>query len=438
MATKKTPVKETTKKKTAKPAAEPKPKAAAAKPAKAAKPAVKAAAKPAKAAAAKKPAVKAPAVKTAKPAAKKVAPAKKAAAPKAAAAKKVAPPKTAKPAVKKAAPKKAVATAKAPAAAKAKAPAKRRAPAVKAKAVPDTIRPEAEITPPSPTAVREHFFQEHHAPAIQPPSRDVPAEYGDTRLVLLVRDPEWIFAFWEINEATRAEMQIPRGGHDRRMVLRFYKTDGRSWPEEPAHYTFDVDVGPYANNWYIKMPEPDSEWCAEVGTFDDDGNYISIVRSNRITMPRDSISEETDSQWMTVEETYRKLYGMGGGVAAIRESRGSEEILRMLSKQVSGALKGGAPTSGSMFSGGSGAITAPPPPRKTFWLVAETELILYGATEPTATLTINSQPVKLNSDGTFSLRCALPEGDFRFRVHAVNQDGDEEREIVPVVTRRTE
>jgi hypothetical protein len=43
----------------------------------------------------------------------------------------------------------------------------------------------------------------------------------------------------------------------------------------------------------------------------------------------------------------------------------------------------------------------------------------------------------LRPDGTFTLRFALPDGEQILRVHAVNKDGDMERTITPVVTRKT-
>jgi hypothetical protein len=74
---------------------------------------------------------------------------------------------------------------------------------------------------------------------------------------------------------------------------------------------------------------------------------------------------------------------------------------------------------------------------KDFWLQVHTELILYGSTEPDATVTVQGRPVKLNPDGTFSLRYALPDGEQVLQVRATNRDGDLEREVTPVVTRTT-
>jgi hypothetical protein len=297
------------------------------------------------------------------------------------------------------------------------------------------LKPEAQIAPPTPTDVREHFFHEHRGAIEAPPERELPSEYGDTKIVLLVRDPEWVFAYWEINDATRAELRLPRTGHDRRIIVRMYRIDGRNWPHEAAHYFFDLDVGPYSNNWYIRVPETACSWCAELGMYDEDNNYIVIARSNPVTTPRDRVSDVVDSDWMTVEATFQKLYGLSGGFT-LREQRGSEEIIRHLQKQVESGLRGGAPTSGPLFSGAF-AHARSESAIKDFWLQVHTELILYGATEPDAQVTVQSRPVRLNPDGTFSLRYALPDGEQVLDVKAVSADGTMERTITPVVRKET-
>lgn len=309
------------------------------------------------------------------------------------------------------------------------------------------IRSEEDITAPAASDVREQIFHERYAHVAPRPPRDLPNEYGDTRIVLLVRDPEWVYAYWEVNDATRQELQIPRSGHNRRMVVRFYKITDRKWPEEAAHYFFDVEVSPYAHNWYVKLPETSQQWCAELGMFTEPGEYLMIARSNYVATPRDTVSTETDSDWMTVEETYQKLYGLSAGYAAanavLRGEAGvgaSERLLRHLQRQVAAGLRGQMDMSSSgLYSGSSEAA----PQRdaqagvKDFWLQVHTELVLYGSTEPDAAVTVQGRPIKLNPDGTFSLRYALPDGEQVLRVHATNRDGDLEQEVTPVVTRKT-
>jgi hypothetical protein len=54
-------------------------------------------------------------------------------------------------------------------------------------------------------------------------------------------------------------------------------------------------------------------------------------------------------------------------------------------------------------------------------------LIIYGATEPNAKVTIGGKPVTLNRDGTFQYHYAFPDGKYRIPVVAVSAAGDDQR-----------
>jgi hypothetical protein len=78
------------------------------------------------------------------------------------------------------------------------------------------------------------------------------------------------------------------------------------------------------------------------------------------------------------------------------------------------------------------------PAARKFWLVVNCELIVYGATEPDAKVTVQGKPIKLRQDGTFSLRYALPDGKQVIPVVATSNDGIDVRHVTPIVTRKTE
>jgi hypothetical protein len=80
--------------------------------------------------------------------------------------------------------------------------------------------------------------------------------------------------------------------------------------------------------------------------------------------------------------------------------------------------------SGAGFSGN----LAEARPRK-FWLVADAELIVYGATEPDATVTIGDRQIKLNSDGTFRFQMSFQDGVIDYPIKAVAVDGEQTRSI---------
>ena len=96
---------------------------------------------------------------------------------------------------------------------------------------------------------------------------------------------------------------------------------------------------------------------------------------------------------------------------------------------------GGAITSvSSAFSPFGGEVGRP----KGFWFMVNAELIIYGATEPDATVTIGGRKIKLRPDGSFSYRFALPDGRYDMPAVAVSADGTDARAAELMFTRSTE
>ena len=90
----------------------------------------------------------------------------------------------------------------------------------------------------------------------------------------------------------------------------------------------------------------------------------------------------------------------------------------------------------AVTSFGSGGLTAGGKQRK-FWFQLDAELIVYGATEPNARVTLQGEPVKLRPDGTFTMRFSLPDSRQIIPAVAASADGVEERTIVLAVERNT-
>jgi hypothetical protein len=101
----------------------------------------------------------------------------------------------------------------------------------------------------------------------------------------------------------------------------------------------------------------------------------------------------------------------------------------------SGAGMSGVGLSG-LTTSGIGISGAGIRPRQ-FWLVADAELIVYGATEPDATVTIAGRPIKLNSDGTFRHHMSFQDGIIDYPIFALAADGEQNRAIHMKFERQT-
>jgi hypothetical protein len=74
----------------------------------------------------------------------------------------------------------------------------------------------------------------------------------------------------------------------------------------------------------------------------------------------------------------------------------------------------------------------------SFWFNVNAELVIYGATEPTAKVTLGGHEINLRADGTFSFRFALPDGKYDLPVVAVAADGTDGRAAELKFSRATE
>ena len=77
------------------------------------------------------------------------------------------------------------------------------------------------------------------------------------------------------------------------------------------------------------------------------------------------------------------------------------------------------------------------PRQRSFWLVADAELIVYGATDPAATLTIGDETVPLSADGTFRVQVPFRDGHQLYPIKAVAADGEQTRDITLEFERKT-
>ncbi|MFZ5802913.1 MAG: DUF4912 domain-containing protein [Candidatus Omnitrophota bacterium] len=272
-----------------------------------------------------------------------------------------------------------------------------------------------------------HEFAVSPAQQIWPEqSQDLPSNYGDNHIYLLVRDPHWIYAYWEIQHDRHWQALQQLGGNwdEVKTLLRVYDTsDPKNW-----EIFSNVELKDVVDHWFINV-HPNRSYVAEIGLLHRDGRYLMLVRSNQVTTPRAGMSDVIDEQWMDID--FDKMYALSGGFEV---GKSSAELQKLMEERLRGAI-----TSGS----GAGMITSMGSPVKIkkqrgFWFVLDCELIVYGATEPDALVTLQGKTVKLRPDGTFTCRFALPDGKIVLDAKAVSADGLEERNIIPTVVRSTE
>ncbi len=308
-----------------------------------------------------------------------------------------------------------------------------------------------------------------------------------------MRDPHWIYAYWEIAPKAIEELrqQIGDQVNQATYVLRLYEISFIDFNGSNANHYFDMDVGPFTNSWYINLWTDNGAYCAELGLRTSDGKFYKIVRSNYIHTPRAVSSNRSDLVWMEVKDTekpaayveLRSKKGAAksqGGLRVRRIYLTDEEIAayysrhfyllkkilsQRLSPQELEELNNSPEGIGMLFgpltideilqgkfthrqflrkirSGSSeemiveeGASIRETVKKHGFFFEIGTELIVYGRTEPDAKVTLEGKAVNLRSDGTFSLRYILNDITIPLGFKAYSSNGIDRRSISTAVER---
>ncbi|MEQ8819119.1 MAG: DUF4912 domain-containing protein [Sumerlaeia bacterium] len=270
----------------------------------------------------------------------------------------------------------------------------------------------------------------------------LPSDYGQTMVSALVRDPDWIFVFWELSERTRSEFNLGRGQHERPLIVRLYDVTDIIFDGENAHATHDVPVNDYTSSWYVRTPQPGRNYVIDLATYTETGEFKTLARSGVVTVPKPAIGESADHETGDDNEVYRQILRLSGG-ESLRGTSGSEGFSLSMQQRFSEALSSEV-FSGALFSGGfsgefaSGAMQIAGEKGRNFWLEVGVEVIVYGRTEPDASVKFMGRRIRLRPDGTFGIRMALPDGQIDFPVEATSADGVESRYVCPIVKRHTE
>jgi hypothetical protein len=271
---------------------------------------------------------------------------------------------------------------------------------------------------------------------VVPQVTDLPTSYGDTKIVLLPRDPWWCFAYWEIGEQTKQEIKSLYGEKIKYIIRVYDVTNVVNFDGRNANKYFDIEINLGINSWYINLQEANRSWCVDLGVITPDGRFVVITRSNIVIMPRFGVSALTDEQWAVLQREFERLLELSG-VSMI--GKGSFDIAKLMRERWEELLA--ISQMPQFISSGfisSFAKRELEQKQKEFYLKADTELIVYGETLPDAKLYINGDEFKLSPDGRFSLRMSLPDGEKVIPIKAVSSDGTMQKQIVFVVIRKSE
>jgi hypothetical protein len=317
---------------------------------------------------------------------------------------------------------------------------------------------------------------------------ELPEAYGTLRLLLTARDPRWLYTHWDFtNEQLRRSNALSA---DRHLVLRVFIGSVKGKPAAEIH------VHPESRHWFVPVDKGGTKYVAELGYYDKGKRWTTLSTSGATLTPPDALAEEGQVRFATLPsdvsfeqlrdvvksavaesvplvEAIQQLRAMGhpelpsaevitaaawtpeqeralAEAVTMDQVRrvwiGSLEITELIRRRLerdissAGAAQFSQPSSPLGGALGVSSLSAPPAKAagKGFWFNVNAELIIYGATESDATVTIGGRALKLRPDGTFSCRFALPDGQFELPVVAVSADKTDGRGAELKFSRGTE
>ncbi|HEY3761124.1 MAG TPA: DUF4912 domain-containing protein [Verrucomicrobiae bacterium] len=295
---------------------------------------------------------------------------------------------------------------------------------------------------------------------------ELPEAYGTKKLFITARDPHWLYANWDLTQEQQAKLNARSS--DGHMVLRIYSS------AVEGHPLYEIHVHPESRHWFAHVERAGNSYAAELGFYSSLGRWTRVAVSGLTVTPPDAVSNEEEFEMATipfdfpfmrlmelVKAAVRENYPLAQAVEELRRSghpdlprvagngipwtpqqekalskivtidpmrrvwMGSMEITELIRRRLAQEI-----SSMGISSFGVSSFSSPPggvEKRKGFWFNVNAELIIYGATEPDAKVTLAGHEIKLRPDGSFSYRFSLPDGKYELPAVAVSADGTDGR-----------
>ena len=263
-----------------------------------------------------------------------------------------------------------------------------------------------------------------------------------TNVVFLPRDPDWAYVFWQISDVDREKAQSLGAS---KLCLRLYDASGFDGSNVNQGTLREIAVDSYSTEWYLPIPLADRDYKVELG-YKYGFDWMSLAFSSISHVPGshpseqildkfvpfnlestpDSIPNNLISNSEEVSGMHERLYQAATNIP-FRRKVGSEEFMENVNSKKSNdnlTESGSGKWSSGLNDSGSGIVK-----NRSFWLVADSELIVYGATDPSAKLTIGGENVPLAADGTFRIQVPFRDGTQKYDIKAIDSSGNQEKSI---------
>ncbi|MDZ4819281.1 MAG: DUF4912 domain-containing protein [Planctomycetota bacterium] len=255
-----------------------------------------------------------------------------------------------------------------------------------------------------------------------PPAKD--------RLIVMVRGPFWLHAYWDLSGqgVQRAQVAMGQEWHTARPVLRLYQITNAGASSSSESVVRDIEVHGGVKNWFVDLKSAAQTYRMEIGYLSTRGRFLSLARSNVVTTPPAASGDSLDNHWPEIEEDCEKVYALSGGYSVEGASVELQDLFEERTRRPMG------PPNASRYGNGAEGLL---PRDRRFRFEIDAEMIIHGTSQPGAHVTMQGEPVKVQSDGSFHVRVDLPNRRQVIPIVASTKDGVEQRTVVLAVERNT-
>jgi len=119
---------------------------------------------------------------------------------------------------------------------------------------------------------------------------NLPFVYNETKIIIMPKDPDTIFMYWDISNNTISDLK--QRNIDLAVVIRVRNVDG-------CNYCY-IHPTENSRDWYFNLKYTNlkkTNLIAELGVYDNDGNFLILATSNIINMPTNIYSRKDLDYW---------------------------------------------------------------------------------------------------------------------------------------------
>lgn len=245
------------------------------------------------------------------------------------------------------------------------------------------------------------------------------------RLVVMVRGPFWLHATWDLTPAgvQRAQAALGQDWHSAKPVLRLIQLSSSGSSTSSERVARDIPIHGGVKNWFIDVSKPPQTYRIEIGYLSERGKFFCLARSNTVSTPPAQSGDSLDTHWGDIALDVEKIYALSGG------GESSSDLQELFEEKMQRPL--------SNLAANGHAIDGILVPHKNFKLEIDAEIVLRGTSLAGCTVNVQGEPIKVHTDGSFSVRMDFPNRRQVIPIVATSKDGVQHRTVVLAIERNT-